>query len=347
MVPANDIIEPEPHVARPELISRTKNLLDNSGMTDKLETITPYPATVGDIEIYHTPDYIEQVQGIAELGGGEAGPFTPMGKDSYQAALLAAGGGMAAVDAVMAGKITNAYGLLRPPGHHAIADSGMGFCLFNNIVIAARYAQKKYGLERILILDWDVHHGNGTEAAFYHESSVLFFSLHQDNNFPPESGKVLDTGEGQGRGFNINIPLPAGTGAEGYLHAFTQIVTPISRQFQPELILISAGQDANGFDPLARMVLHSDTFRAMARIMKDLAEELCDGRLVALHEGGYSTAYVPFCTLAIIEEFSGLNSGVEDPFLFILGASPEQKLAPWQADAIRRVVETQRAFWKL
>lgn len=346
-LPPSEVIEPEAHAEKPERVGRIKNLLDRSGITKRLEPVAPYPATVEDIALYHTPAYIEQVQKICGQGGGEVGPLTPVGRDSYEIALLAAGGGMAAVDAVMDGKVTNAYALLRPPGHHAVADSGMGFCIFDNVVIAARHAQKAYGLKRILVLDWDVHHGNGTQAAFYGESSVLFFSLHQEDYYPPASGKVEEVGEGEGRGFTVNIPLPAGTGTEGYLYAFAQVVRPIARQFQPELVLVSAGQDPNGFDPLARMALHSDGFRAMARTMKEIAEESCRGRLVVLHEGGYSTAYVPFCTLAVIEELSGVMSGVTDPFRDFLAALPMQKLAPWQADAVGRVVETQRAFWKL
>ena len=341
------LLDPEPHAERPERIGRIKELLDRSGFSAKLEPIPSEPATVDDVGAYHTLEYIEQVRRTCERGGGDAGPFTPVGKDSYEIALLAAGGGMAAARAVMDGRVSNAYALLRPPGHHAVADLGMGFCIFNNIVIAARFAQRAYGLKRVLVLDWDVHHGNGTQAAFYGESSVLFFSLHQEDCYPPASGRAGEIGEGEGRGFTVNIPLPAGTGTGGYLHAFKRVVEPIARQFRPELVLVSAGQDPNGYDPLARMIVHSDGFRQMAATMKEIAEQSCSGRLAVMHEGGYSTAYVPFCTLAVIEELSGVRSGVEDPLRDFLASSPSQELAPWQEAAVERVVKAQSPFWKL
>lgn len=347
VVPVSDLVEAEPHVARPELISKTKSLLDRTGLTARMASIPPCMATEDDIAAYHTREYIQRVKDICASGGGDAGAFAPLSPASFEVALLSAGGGMAAVDAVMEGRVHNAYALLRPPGHHAVADMGMGFCIFNNVVVAARHAQRKYGLERILILDWDVHHGNGTQAAFYGESSVLYASLHQDNCFPPDSGKVEEVGTGEGRGYTVNVPLPAGTGVEGYLYALSQVVIPIARQYRPELILVSAGQDPNGFDPLARMLMFAEGFRAMARVVKGVAEEVCQGRLVVMHEGGYSTAYVPFCTLAVVEELTGATEVVTDPFAFIFEALPEQKLLPWHANAVERAVEVQRAFWTL
>lgn len=207
----------------------------------------------------------------------------------------------------MKGKARNVYSLNRPPGHHAEREFGMGFCLFNNIAIAAQYAREKYGLKRILIIDWDVHHGNGTENSFYNDSDILFVSLHQEFNFPADRGFAEDVGEGNGQGFNINIPLPAGTGNAGYLYAFEEVIVPIADQFRPELVLISAGQDASVFDPLAQMMVTADGFGKLASIVKGIAERHCNGRLVACHEGGYSAPYVPFCTLRVIEALRGLK----------------------------------------
>jgi acetoin utilization deacetylase AcuC-like enzyme len=341
------LLDPEPHAERPERVGRVKELLERSGLDAKLRPVRPRPATIEEVAAYHTLEYIETVRKTCEGGGGEAGPFTPVGASSYEIALLAAGGAVASVQAVMDGEVTNAYGLLRPPGHHAVANLGMGFCIFNNVVIAARYAQRAYGLKRVLVLDWDVHHGNGTQDAFYADPSVLFFSLHQEDYYPPGSGHADEVGEGEAKGYTVNIPLPAGCGTEAYLHAFRRIVVPIAEQFKPELVLVSAGQDPNGYDPLARMLVHSDGFREMARTMKEIAQRSCEGRLVVLHEGGYSTAYVPFCTLAVIEELAGLRSGVEDPLREFLAASPGQALWPWQEAAIGRVAAIQSAFWKL
>nr|WP_318036021.1 hypothetical protein [Halobacillus shinanisalinarum] len=220
----------------------------------------------------------------------------------------------------------------------------MGFCLFNNAAIAANYAKEKYGLNRIMILDWDVHHGNGTESAFYSDPDVLFVSIHQEYVFPAGRGLHEHTGEEEGQGYNVNIPLPAGTGDDGYLYAFEKIVVPIAEQFDPELIIVSAGQDPSRFDPLGRMLMTADGFGKMTSIVKKMAERHCNGRLIALHEGGYSTSYVPFCTLRIIEELTGLKSGVDDPFPSDVHGAPVYSN---QKDAIAKVVHTQSEFWKL
>lgn len=244
----------------------------------------------------------------------------------------------------MEGKVDNVYALTRPPGHHAEAQEGMGFCIFNNVAIAAKYAKRKYNLDRILVLDWDVHHGNGTEQAFYDDDSTLFISIHQDRLFPPERGYVEHCGEGKGEGYNVNIPLPAGTGNAGYMHAFEKIVEPIVDQFKPELILVSAGQDPSFFDPLARMMVTSEGFYRFLEFMKKLAEKHCDGRLVLSHEGGYSAAYVPFCSMAIVEALSEQKSGVEDPFMDAFGV-PVETLFPHEEEAVQRVMEQQSKYW--
>nr|MDQ2742395.1 class II histone deacetylase [Chloroflexota bacterium] len=267
---------------------------------------------------------------------------------SGEAALLAAGGGLAAVDAVMQGRVRNVYSLLRPPGHHAMAAEAMGFCIFNNIVIAARHAQQSHGVRRIMIVDWDVHHGNGTQAAFYTDPDVLFLSLHQDDWYPAGWGKVGDIGAEGAEGRTVNIPLPAGTGDRGYIEAFQRVVLPVARQFEPELILVSAGQDPSMMDPNGRMLVTMEGFRSLATMTRQVADEVCDGRLAILQEGGYSPAYMPFCTLAVVEGVLGERSIVGDPYQRTPElARAKRENAPWQSAAIDAVVEAQAPYWSL
>lgn len=329
----------------PETKRRFKNLMEVSGLMRQLTSIAPQRATREDIELFHLPSYIDKVKALSEKNGGDAGRMAIVGRGSYDIALLSAGGAMTAVDSVMDNEVRNVYALTRPPGHHAEAQEGMGFCLFNNVVIAAKHAKRKYNLERILVLDWDVHHGNGTEQAFYEDDSTLFISLHQDCLFPSDRGYAEHVGEGSGKGYNVNIPLPAGTGNAGYMHAFEKIVAPIVDQFKPELIIVSAGQDAGFFDPLARMMVTSDGFRRFATFITALADKHCEGRLVLCHEGGYSAAYVPFCSLAIVEAMSGIKTDVEDHFMDGLGVLVET-LFPHEEAAVQAVIEQQSKYWK-
>lgn len=215
---------------------------------------------------------------------------------------------------MLEGKTNNAYALIRAPGHHALPDTGYGFCIFNNIAIAVRHALAVHNLERIAIVDWDVHHGNGNETIFYAESQVLNISIHQDQCFPPDSGHIIAQGEGKGEGYNINIPLPPGSGHAAYLAACKRVVIPALRHYKPDLIIIASGFDASYFDPLGRMMAWSETYRLMTRMLREVANDCCQGRLVACHEGGYSEAYVPFCGLAVIEELCGVSSGLADPY---------------------------------
>lgn len=338
-------IESDGHAENPATKRRFKNLMERSGLMKHLTQIAPRSATVEDIELFHGRDYINKVKELSDIGHGDAGELALVGKGSYEIALLSAGGAITAVEDVVSGKVDNAYALTRPPGHHAEENLGMGFCLFNNVAIAAKYARKHLGVEKVLVLDWDVHHGNGTESAFYDDPNVLFVSLHQDRNFPPERGMVEDIGTGKGEGYNINIPLPAGTGNAGYMYALKEIVGPIADQFKPDLVLISAGQDAGLFDPLARMMVTAEGFRQMAQFMLDLAEKHCGGKFVACHEGGYSTAYVPFCSHAIVEAMSGVTTEVEDPFAQAMHTIPTDELFDIQKEYVDKVKEIQSKYW--
>lgn len=337
-------IQEDIHAENPETKRRVKNLLERSKFIKQLQQIEPRSATPREIEMNHEQTYIERIKQLSETGGGDAGVRALVGPNSYEIALLSAGGVLTAVDAVMTEEVKNVYALIRPPGHHAEFEKGMGFCLFNNVAIGAKYLRKKYGTNRILILDWDVHHGNGTESAFRTDPNVLFISIHQENTFPKNRGGITYTGEGEGEGFNVNIELPAGTGNEGYRYTFEQVVEPIIDQFQPEFIFISAGQDPSRFDPLGRMLVTASGFYDMALSIKRLAEKHCNGRLVACHEGGYSTAYVPFCTLRVLEALSGKTSGIADPFDLGYHEGP---LYPNQIEAVDKVVNIQKKYWDL
>jgi len=337
---ASGWLEPDwRHSENSETKRRFRNLLDVSGLLDQLVRVDPRPATVEELCRYHTPEYVEEVRMLSAGAGGEGiDGSTVIGKGSYEVALLSAGGVMAAVDAVLDGAVDNAYALVRPPGHHALPDAGMGFCLFGNVALAALHAREARGLARVAIVDWDVHHGNGTQAAFYADPSVLTISLHQDNCFPPNSGTVEENGEGPGQGFNINVPLPPGSGDGAYVAAFERIVVPALEQFGPELVIVASGLDASAMDPLGRMMLSPDGYGRLTRIMLDAVARLCGGRLVLAHEGGYSAELVPFCGLAIMEALSGIETDVRDTILQAFPAGMgQQALQPHQEALIERV----------
>ncbi|MEM9132143.1 MAG: class II histone deacetylase [Actinomycetota bacterium] len=330
----NTVIQPWMHPENPETKRRLLNLLSRSGLLDQLHSITPRRATRADLELVHTPSHIDRVTELSAADGGDAGGLTPFGRGSHEIALLAAGGCMAAADAVIDGVVDNAYTLVRPPGHHAVPASGMGFCLYNNAAITVRHLQRRRGVGRVAMVDWDVHHGNGQQAVFYEDADVLTISVHQDRCFPPDSGHLADRGAGDGEGFNLNVPLPPGSGHGAYLATWERVVVPALHRFRPDAIVVPSGFDGGIFDPLGRQMAYSDTFRLLARMLKHAAVELCDGRLLCTHEGGYAAAYVPFIGLAVLEELSGLRTDIVDPYLFIAEATGGQELQPHQAAVI-------------
>jgi acetoin utilization deacetylase AcuC-like enzyme len=332
-------IEPgEPHAEHAATKRRIRNLLDASGLLEQLTAIPARLATEAELLRFHTQRYVDQARELSAAEGGMVGLDAWVPRGSYEIALLAAGGTIAAVDAVQRGDVDNAYALVRPIGHHAEADGGKGFCIFGNLVLGALHAREVHGVERIAILDWDVHHGNGAQSAFWDDPSVLTISVHQDGVFPPASGPVDEVGTGAGHGYNINVPLPPGSGGGAYCDVFARVVEPALRAFGPDLLLVASGFDANGFDPMSRQLLGSEDFRTMARAVRELAEELCGGRLVLSHEGGYHTGIVPFCALAVFEELSGIRTEVEDPFHPLVASSPWQALQPHQEAAVDAAV---------
>ena len=261
-------------------------LKDDTNLWDKLLKKAPHPATVTDLSRCHSEELIKHVATICENGGGHIDMDTVVCPESYEIALLSAGAAMTAVDEVLTKNAKNAFSFARPPGHHATRNRAMGFCLFNNAAIAARYAQAKYNLDTVLIVDWDVHHGNGTQDIFYEDPSVFYFSIHQ-YPFYPDSGAFSEIGEGLAKGSTLNIPLPADTEAQLHRQAFTAGLKTIKKIFTPDLIIISAGFDARKGDPLANMNLSVDDFLAMTSEVMDLADECCSGRVVSVLEGGY------------------------------------------------------------
>ena len=338
-LPAVGHIQPFEHVESPESKRRIRNLMEVTTLIDNLVLIKPRKATHEEILRYHTADYITRLEAMSTERGGDAGMSTPFAAGGFDIALLSAGGVLAAAEAIVDGKVDNAYALVRPPGHHAEADIGKGFCLLANAVLAIKHVQITRGVGRVAVVDYDVHHGNGTEQAFYENSEVLTISIHQDNCFPPDSGAIQDVGRDRGEGYNINVPLPPGSGREAYRAVFERVVRPAVRAFTPDLIVVPSGFDAGGFDPLGRMMLSSQSYRDITAEMKNLAVELCGGRLLFTHEGGYAPVHVPFCANAVIEELCGLKPIAEDPFVDFLEGMGGHQLYPHQENIINEAAQ--------
>lgn len=329
-------LEPLAHAESPATKRRLYSLLSTSGLLDTLVAVRAREATTDELLAVHAREYVERIQAQSDGGGGDAGDGTsPFGPGGAQIARLSAGGAIAAVDAVASGELDRIYALVRPPGHHAEAARGMGFCTFNNIAVAIRAVQRTRGVQRVAVVDWDVHHGNGTQAIFYEDPDVLTISLHQDRCYPADSGALDERGEGAGRGANINIPLPAGSGEGAYLAAFERIVLPALERFGADLFIVASGFDASAYDPLGRMLLYSEGYRELARLMVQASA----GRLAIIHEGGYSPFYVPFCGLAVVEVLAGERTEVEDPYLEEITLRVSREVSEDQRRAIDAAVE--------
>jgi acetoin utilization deacetylase AcuC-like enzyme len=294
------------HPESPERIVALERALRAAGMFADRPVLDPTPAALEAILAVHAPRLVDLIQRAAHMGGAWLDPDTWVSPESYDVARLAAGGACRAVDAVMGSEqeAPRAFAFVRPPGHHAEPDRAMGFCLFNNVAIAAEHALGAYGLERVAIVDWDVHHGNGTQAAFWRRPDVLFISLHQ-YPFYPGTGAAGERGAGAGEGYTVNIPLPAGSGDDAYRRAFDEVVVPTLSSFAPELILVSAGFDAHASDPLAMMRVSTSGFVAMARAIGDAATALCGGRLVLVLEGGYNLTALGESAVAVVRTLDG------------------------------------------
>ncbi len=322
-------ITPENHPDRPERLMMVMNVLEalNWLERDGLRLLAPRAASEDELAAVHERSYIHKVEEAARkaaekhAGGGRNtqrfATDTYVSPKSYEAALRAAGAPLTAIDAIMKGEIDNAYCLVRPPGHHAVAEAAMGFCLFNNVAVAARYALDQYGLERVMIIDFDVHHGNGTQEMFYDDPRVLYFSTHQAP-FYPGTGQSDERGGGEAEGTTINVPLPASSGYEVFEPVFRQVMAPAADRFDPQLILVSAGFDAHWDDPLGQLNLSTAGFAQLMKVVIEEARFLCNGRLVLVQEGGYSLDAMAACVATCINLLLGDDAAVDS-----LGQAPD------------------------
>ena len=289
------------HPESPERLAALHTMLDAPDMAEKFVLIPPRYATHDEIALVHSRSYIDSIAATAGLDCQTLDPDTQTTADSYDTAKLAVGGVLEAIDQVMNGEVDNAFALVRPPGHHAWINHAAGFCIFNNVAIGARYALSRFKLKRVLIADWDLHHGDGTESAFYGDKKVLFFSTHQFPNYPG-TGWLTDTGEGEGLCYTINVPLKACGDNAIYVKAYRGLLQPVAQKFKPELLLLSAGFDIYHQDPLGDMNVTPSGFAAMMRILMDIADSCCRGRLVAVLEGGYHITGLTESVKAVLQE---------------------------------------------
>ncbi len=297
----------------PETKRRLVNLMRATGLLDQLVVSSAPAVTEQELRRVHPADFLARFKALSDAGGGELGIRTPFGAGGYERSALSAGLVKQALHGVLAGQFDNAYALARPPGHHCLPDFPMGFCLLANIAIAVESALAEKACERVAVLDWDVHHGNGTEAIFIDRPEVLTISIHQEHNFPFDTGDADVRGEGKGEGFNVNIPLPPGAGHDAYLHAFDRIIEPQLRQFGADVIIVACGFDASLVDPLSRTLATAETFGEMTRRTLAIAADTSEGKLVMAHEGGYSELHVPFCGHAVIDALAGTGIAAPDP----------------------------------
>jgi acetoin utilization deacetylase AcuC-like enzyme len=332
------------HYESPRRLRTIIGGLRESGLLEheNCSIIEPQTASLKDLELVHSSGYIEFVRKTSESGGGLLAEQTVASRESFEVARLAAGGAIDAVNKVMAKDFCNAFALVRPPGHHAGPDYALGFCLFNNVALAAAHLLRRYCLNRILVLDIDAHHGNGTQEIFYDTDKVLYVSLHEDPSEFPETGFVDETGEGTGAGYTVNIPFPYGTGDPAYLKAMKRLVIPIVQQYKPQFILVSAGFDGYYKDSIAELSLSAYVYPRIFQMVLDLAHRFCGDRVVAVLEGGYSLPFLRKIVPSITAQMAGLNVGVRD----------RRPLLNWDAQReaekiIEYVRKVQSCFWEL
>jgi len=323
------------HPESPQRIEAIYHMIEKE-ISFSYSEIKPRPAQEEEIQMVHSSSY---VQLIKETSGKERvvlDPDTATSSRSFEVALLAAGGLLEAIDLVMEGKIKNGFALVRPPGHHAEASRAMGFCLFNNVAIGAEYLIKKYSLKKILILDWDLHHGNGTQHSFQDRNDVLYFSTHQYPHYPG-TGHWDETGQGAGEGFTVNVPLRAGKTDEDYLFIFQNILSPITAAFKPDFILVSAGFDIYRDDPLGGMQISEEGFGTLTSELLSLAHDTCQDRLLFTLEGGY--------------DLQGLQQGIKHVLLHLGGEAKSPEMKPEASSHTQQelapVFEIQKKYWKI
>jgi len=296
------------HPERPDRLRASLAALQESEVWEQLHPIEPVPASVAQLCYAHNPAYPEHIRRHCE----QEIPLTydtTVGHESYDIALLSTGGVLRVAEAVAIGTVKNAFAMVRPPGHHATQGQSMGFCLFNNIAIAARYLQREQGIGKVAIVDWDVHHGNGTQDIFYEDETVFFFSIHQSPLYPG-TGSSYERGSGKARGTTLNMPMPEGSGDNEYTAVFTDVLIPALRDFSPEVILISAGFDGHYLDPLSGAELTADGFSTLTDLILELAQETASGRVISALEGGYSLEGVSECVVGHVERLLKFDGSV-------------------------------------
>lgn len=330
------------HPERAERLSYTLEKMAENGIIERLTRILPVHASREELGFVHAAPYLQQVEAICKRGGGMLDLDTPLCRDTCEIASLAAGGVLKAVDEVMRASDTpkQVFALIRPPGHHATSMRGMGFCIYNNIAIAAEHLKRRYRLHRTLIVDWDVHHGNGTQHIFFEDPSVLYFSLHQYPHYPG-TGWLDEVGRGEGQGFTVNVPLPPGTGDAGYLYALNSILVPIAHEFRPEFVLVSAGFDAHAADPLASMTVTSRGFGLFTDVILGVARANSQGRVVLALEGGYNLEALGESILSVFQALLSPNRGGWNDGGTPAGVSERVK------KRVGEVIGVQREYWGL
>ncbi len=322
------------HPESPERLRSTRVFLEDHNLLDKLKEVEPHCATEEELRLVHTANHIEEVRKLARKGGGYIDSDTILSSSSYKAAVFACGAAIDAVEEVLTNQ-QDVFCLIRPPGHHALADKAMGFCLFNNLAIAASYAIKKKGISRILIVDWDAHHGNGLQDIFYETDRVLYISLHQMPLYPG-TGTIEEVGKGKGEGFTINIPFPSGTAESTYLKAFYEIILPVAEQFEPEMVMIAAGYDSHCRDPLASVCLTANSYAKMTAMLKSISHS----PFVLTLEGGYQLEALSRSVAATIAEVASIKFELnEEPVI-----AGEQR---YGLESIVRIKKVQQRYWSL
>jgi len=329
------------HPECPERLKVIYEMLEEEKGSLPLIQVKPRPATRDELETTHTSAYIDRIASTSGKHHSRLDPDTSTSAKSYEAALLAAGGFCELTKAVWEGQLDNGFALVRPPGHHAERDRAMGFCLFNNVAIGAHYAIKNFSLERVLIVDWDVHHGNGTQHEFYADPRVLYFSSHRYGFFYPGTGGATEVGSGKGEGFTVNVPLSSGSGDSEYVTTFEKILKPIALEYRPQLILVSAGFDIHRDDPLGGMEVTEKGFAGMTRILMEIAEATAQGKLVFTLEGGYDLEGEKRSVRAVLRELARASSLDEEEFM------EKEKTKNQQIERmILKFREIQGRYWK-
>ncbi len=329
------------HPESPERLRAIYKMLEEPEMKNIYAPVNPRPATREELEMIHTPSYIDLVASTAGKPYYRLDMDTSTCAKSYEAALWAVGGLLELIKAVMEKRLDNGFALVRPPGHHAEQDRAMGFCLFNNVAIGARYALQTFSLQRVLIVDWDVHHGNGTQNSFYEDPQVLYFSTHRYGFFYPGTGGAREVGKGKGEGFNVNVPLSTGVSDAEYGNIFEKFLKPIALEYQPQLVLVSAGFDTHYDDPLGGMEVTEKGFARMAQILMEIAEATAQGKLVITLEGGYDVSGQSRSVKAVLKELAQAPPLDKQDLL-----EKEKAHYPRIEQSLLQLKEIQKRYWK-